>query len=160
MNLASRDTIESDCTNCIMDSGASVHICGNRRMFVGNLRPCKVAVRCADSNKVVARQCGEVVLTLQSGSRLWLRNVLYIPDAPMLVSIPVLMDDNAIDIVFRSVKRTCTLYDEDGEWLTTIKRDAAGTTNKLYSLVCMHYPGTCCICQRATPTRTSVRRIP
>ena len=122
----------------ILDSGASIHLCGDRTMFVGKFRACNVAIKCANNSQMVATECGDVAIQIgPNKTRVWLRDVLYVPKAPMLISIARLAEDCGINVIFR--KRDCMLVRDsnDGE-ICTISRDGPNKSHcnngQLYGL--------------------------
>ena len=69
------ECIEDD---VIVDSGASIHVIGHKRYFVGDLRPCNVSVRCADGKSLTVSLCGDILIDVK-GERLLLIERCFIP---------------------------------------------------------------------------------
>ena len=83
----------------IVDSGASVHIIGHKRYFVGKMRPCNVNIRCADNEVVNVTECGDILISV-NGFRILLRDVLYVPNGPTLLSVGRITSSGTLTFTF------------------------------------------------------------
>ena len=120
----------------ILDSGASVHVCGDRKLFVGEMKGCNVVIKCANNEVMRASRSGDVAIQVgPNKKRIWLRDVLYIPKVPMLVSIGRLATDSGINILFRGEE--CMLVeDATDQPVCNIARTKAKNSGLLYTLEC------------------------
>ena len=83
----------------IVDSGASVHIIGHKRYFIGKLRPCNVNIKCADNEIVNVNECGDILINV-NGFRILLRDVLYVPGGPTLLSVGRITSSGTLTFTF------------------------------------------------------------
>ena len=84
----------------IIDSGATVCICGVRSMFK-NLRPCYVVVMCANNASMVCREMG--TLTICHGRNvLIIEDCLFIPGCMTLISVHQLTKLGLLILLFNT----------------------------------------------------------
>lgn len=118
----------------VLDSGASVHICGDKDMFVGQLRSCRVGIKCANNSHMLAEQCGEVAINVGDGTRLWLREVLFVPNVTTLISIARLAEDSKINVIFRANECMMVRDHDDSEICTITRQKDHNGRSLLYGL--------------------------
>ena len=116
----------------ILDSGATVHIVGDKSLFIGKTRYCNARIKCANNAFMTTNVMGDVLI-LVNNNRIWLTDVLYVKDAPMLVSVGRLVQKGKIGVLFRF--NWCLLTNADGKEIITIYRKPADPTEKLYLLL-------------------------
>ena len=83
----------------IIDSGASVHIIGHKQYFIGKTRPCNVNIKCADNEIVNVNECGDILVDV-NGFRILLRDVLYVPGGPTLLSVGRITSSGTLTFTF------------------------------------------------------------
>ena len=134
VNIANKDErIDDDpeISKGILDSGATVHIVGDKRFFVGKTRYCNARVKCANNAFMTTNVMGDVLI-LVNGTRIWLTDVLYIRDAPMLVSVGKLVQKGTIEARFKF--NWSVLLDGKGQEIVKTYRKPDDPTEKLYLL--------------------------
>lgn len=110
----------------IMDSGATIHICGVEDLFTGKLQRINVKVKCANGEQMVAKFKGDLNLIV-AGRSVILNDVYFIPGAPMLISVPKLVKDRKIGITMWG--DDCSIFDQDKKVFLTIKNGLYGSKN-------------------------------
>ena len=80
------------------DSGATRSLTGDRNLL-RDVRPCKVYVRCANNQVMLCEHVGDLIVS--TGKHvLVLRDVLYVPGAPLLISVSQLTNDLNLKLLF------------------------------------------------------------
>lgn len=110
----------------IMDSGATIHICGIEEIFTGKLQRININVKCANGEQMVARFKGDLKLVV-AGRTVILTDVFFIPGAPMLISVPKLVKDRKIGITMWG--DDCSIFDQNQNVFLTIKNGLYGSKN-------------------------------
>ena len=108
----------------ILDSGASVHLCGNKSMFVGKLRSVKINIKCANNDMMIAEWQGDVEIMV-AGKLVLLHDALFLDGAPMLISVARLVKDKKLGITFWG--NECSIFDDNKKVFLTIKNGLYGS---------------------------------
>ena len=108
----------------VMDSGATVHLSGNLKMFKVPMKTCNVRIKCANNKFMLSKQKGNIEIMVADRSIL-LKEALYVPGAPMLVSIGKLVSENEYEVSFKG--QGCIVKDGSSKEITTINRLSANS---------------------------------
>jgi len=131
VNVSSTDKQALSFEEAIVDSGASVNTCGNRNLYVGKFKTCHVKILCANNLTMIATEMGDIPIFI-ANRKVWLRNVLYIPNAPTLISVNQVTRDGKISFWFK--KGVCYILDSNDEVFHTIQQ-IDKNSDKLYKLL-------------------------
>lgn len=87
----------------VVDSGANNHVCGNKNLFKNMKKLDKSSsFRIMTANGFIsASHVGDVEIVLDNGLNVTLKDVLYWPGAPLLLSVPTLMK-RGLSVTFRN----------------------------------------------------------
>ena len=114
----------------ILDSGATVHLCGNFKVFK-NIRECSVRIKCANNEFMTSSQKGDIDIFIE-GVQFTLMDVLYVKNSPMLISIAKLVEDGDFEARFKF--NYCKILNSKGIEVIEILRKPKDPTKKLYIL--------------------------
>ena len=97
-NNKSSKVTESKKLKAMADSGATRSLTGDRNLLM-DVRPCKIYVRCANNEVMLCEHVGDLIVS--TGKHvLVLRDVLYVPGAPLLISVSQLTNDLNLKLLF------------------------------------------------------------
>jgi hypothetical protein len=89
---------ESKKLKAMADSGATRSLTGDKNLLM-DVRPCKIYVRCANNEVMLCEHVGDLIVS--TGKHvLVLRDVLYVPGAPLLISVSQLTNDLNLKLLF------------------------------------------------------------
>ena len=122
---------ESECkTNDVayLDSGATVHLCGDRRKFK-TYRKCSVRIMCANGEYMYSEGIGDIHITL-NGKIVILKDVLHLKGAPNLISTNKLV--NSGDFLLVMSKGRCDIVKADTD--EVLHTSTVNSHRKLYEI--------------------------
>ena len=126
------EKIESDNQGSgVMDSGATVHLTGCKK-HLKNIRKVNIHVKCADNKFIVAELQGDLEIIV-NGFKIVLKDVLYVPGAPTLISSGKLVQDGTYMTAEWKLDYYIYLFATQ-ELITKITRVPRDPSKKLYVL--------------------------
>lgn len=110
-----------------VDSGASMHMCGNKEWMYNLRAPSVKSITVANSEPLSVEGTGEINLNILQGGTIQLKNVLYVPGlAANLMSVSTITK-SGYRVIFN--EKGCNINDANGKFICS-----ATLNNKLYVL--------------------------
>ena len=112
VNMLSQYTRVVACRGWFLDSGATVHVCGNRGSFLTyESVPQGTVVVCADGHRVEVRGKGTVRLNFRDGRMVTLQDVLHVPGITKGLVSADKFDRNGYKMVIKNLRVKFSLND-------------------------------------------------